>query len=126
VIPGWSGHCLNVRRRAAGGCRGDAFSPRREPGGNIREPRREDIMRSLLTTLAGCLILLPGRIAAQADSHPTLTVGSATARRGEKVYGAIQVPAGTDSGYAIPVVLVHGSRPGPVLALVSGAHGTEY
>ncbi|HTL04104.1 MAG TPA: succinylglutamate desuccinylase/aspartoacylase family protein, partial [Gemmatimonadales bacterium] len=83
-------------------------------------------MRSLLTALAGCLILLPGRIAAQADSHPTLTVGSATARRGELVYGAIQVPAGSDSGYAIPVVVVHGARPGPVLALVSGAHGTEY
>ena len=61
-----------------------------------------------------------------ADPHSTFTVGSATARRGEKAFGEIVVPPGVDSGYAIPVAVVHGSRPGPVLALVSGAHGTEY
>ena len=65
-------------------------------------------------------------VLAQADPHPTFTVGTATARRGELVYGVIQVPPGSDSGYAIPVAVVHGAKPGPVLALVSGAHGTEY
>src|SRR5205823_6632271 len=30
------------------------------------------------------------------------------------------------AGYDIPVVVVHGARPGPVLAVASGAHGTEY
>ena len=65
-------------------------------------------------------------VLAQADPHPTITVGTATARRGELVYGVIQVPAGIDSGYAIPVAVAHGAKPGPVLALVSGAHGTEY
>lgn len=60
------------------------------------------------------------------DPHPTMTVGTATARRGEKVFGKLVVPAGVDSGYAIDVAVVHGARPGPVLALVSGAHGTEY
>ncbi|MDQ6886923.1 MAG: succinylglutamate desuccinylase/aspartoacylase family protein [Gemmatimonadota bacterium] len=64
--------------------------------------------------------------AAQSDPHPTLTVGSITARRGEKVTGVIVVPAGSDSGYSIPVAIVHGRRPGPVLAIASGAHGTEY
>jgi len=36
------------------------------------------------------------------------------------------VPAGVDGGYDIAVALVHGARPGPVLAIVAGAHGTEY
>ena len=54
------------------------------------------------------------------------TVGTATAARGHKSAGAIEVPAAKDAALSIPVVVVHGSKPGPVLALVSGAHGTEY
>ena len=60
------------------------------------------------------------------DAHATFTVGTATAQRGKKAYGALNVPAGSDAGYAIPVAVLHGARPGPVLAVVSGAHGTEY
>ncbi|HVP14176.1 MAG TPA: M14 family metallopeptidase [Terriglobales bacterium] len=60
------------------------------------------------------------------DPHPTLTVGTATAARGQKVAGAIEVPPAADSGTRIPAVVVHGAKPGPVLALVAGAHGTEY
>jgi hypothetical protein len=63
---------------------------------------------------------------AQADTRPTFTVGTANASRGQKVYGAIKVPAGSDAGYDIPVALVHGARPGPVLAVVAGSHGSEY
>jgi uncharacterized protein len=63
---------------------------------------------------------------APADRHPTLTVGTATAKRGEVAFGAIVVPAGVDSGTSIAVAVINGARPGPVLALVSGAHGTEY
>jgi uncharacterized protein len=54
------------------------------------------------------------------------TVGTATAQPGQKVFGTIEVPAGVDAALSIPVVVANGSRPGPVLALVSGAHGTEY
>jgi hypothetical protein len=36
------------------------------------------------------------------------------------------VPAGSDAALTIPVAVVNGARPGPVLAIVSGAHGTEY
>ena len=61
-----------------------------------------------------------------AGARPTLTVGSAMARRGERAYGAIAVPAGVDSGTSIAVSVIHGARPGPVVALVAGAHGTEY
>lgn len=61
-----------------------------------------------------------------AQDRPTFSVGTATARRGQKVTGAIAVPAGVDAATSIPVAVVHGAKPGPVLALVSGAHGTEY
>jgi len=60
------------------------------------------------------------------DSRPTFTVGTAAAKRGEKAYGVLKVPAGVDAGYDIPVAVIHGARPGPVLAVVSGAHGSEY
>ena len=64
--------------------------------------------------------------AAAQDSHPTVTIGTATATRGQTSFGVIKVPRGSDAGYDIPVAVVHGSAPGPVLAVVSGAHGTEY
>ncbi len=60
------------------------------------------------------------------DTHPTFTVGTATAQSGQRVYGVLKVPAGSDAGYDIPVAVLHGAKPGPVLAIVSGAHGTEY
>jgi len=63
---------------------------------------------------------------APAQDRSTFTVGTATAARGQKVTGVIAVPAASDPATNIPVVVVHGARPGPVLALVSGAHGTEY
>src|SRR6185503_10512476 len=46
--------------------------------------------------------------------------------RGQKAFGTIEVPAGSDAATSIPVIVAHGARPGPVLAIVSGAHGTEY
>lgn len=58
--------------------------------------------------------------------QPALSVGTATAEAGQKVTGIIDVPAGVDAGTQIPIVVVRGSKPGPTLALVSGAHGTEY
>src|SRR6476469_8126819 len=53
-------------------------------------------------------------------------VGTAAAARGTTARGAIEVPAGTDAALSIPVAVVNGARPGPVLAIVSGSHGTEY
>jgi uncharacterized protein len=71
------------------------------------------------------LLLLAGGAFAQ-DAHSTFTVGTATASRGQKVYGVIKVPAGSDAGYDISVAVVHGAKPGPVLAVVAGSHGSEY
>jgi predicted deacylase len=83
----------------------------------------EAMQRAVITSILATFILSD---AAVAQTRATFTVGTATARRGEKVTGVIAVPAGVDAATSIPVAVVHGARPGPVLALVSGAHGTEY
>jgi predicted deacylase len=53
-------------------------------------------------------------------------VGAVEARPGEKASGYLAVPDGADPGTRIPVTVVHGLKPGPVLALVAGTHGYEY
>ena len=55
-----------------------------------------------------------------------LRVGDAAAPPGQKASGWIVVPDGSDPGTRIPVTVVHGARPGNVLALVAGTHGYEY
>jgi len=79
---------------------------------------------SRLITIAGVVLLFI--ISATAQDRKTFTVGTATATRGQKATGTIEVPAGSDAALSIPVAVFHGAKPGPVLALVSGAHGTEY
>ena len=64
--------------------------------------------------------------AALCASAADFTVGTATAPAGRRANGNIQVPAGSDPATNIPVIVVNGAKPGPVLALVSGSHGTEY
>jgi len=80
-------------------------------------------IRSLLLIIASALI------GVDAHSQPAdvpFVVGTARATRGQKVSGTIEVPAGSDAALSIPVVVAHGMHPGPVLALVAGAHGAEY
>jgi predicted deacylase len=76
--------------------------------------------------LFGVVTLLLASQLSQAQNRSTFTVGTATAARGQKATGTIEVPAGSDAALSIPVAVFHGAKPGPVLALVSGAHGTEY
>lgn len=71
--------------------------------------------------LAGLLAMWPAHVFAQ-----SVTVGTASAAPGQKVTGYLEVPAGVDAATNIPVVVVNGAKPGKILALVSGAHGTEY
>lgn len=67
----------------------------------------------------GCLLF---GVAYAAD----VTVGTATARAGEKAFGVVEVPAGSDAATSIPVVVINGAKPGPTIAMIAGSHGTEY
>ena len=83
------------------------------------------MLRSLVRAFAssGVFLLFPLWAYAQA---PSFSIGTASAVAGQKSTGYLSVPAGVDAATNIPVVVVNGERRGPVLALVSGAHGTEY
>jgi predicted deacylase len=79
------------------------------------------IWRRVLTSA-----LLAPLVGFSLHAQTRFSVGTASAAPGQKANGFIEVPAGVDAGTNIPVVLVNGAKPGPVLALVTGAHGTEY
>jgi predicted deacylase len=83
-------------------------------------------MSRLLLALTLLTLALTNSLTTYAQNRTTFTVGTATAARGQKATGTIEVPAGSDAALSIPVAVFHGAKPGPVLALVSGAHGTEY
>jgi hypothetical protein len=82
------------------------------------------IMRT--TLLAGTLLATALTSSLEANQEPPFLVGTAKASRGQTATGSIEVPAGVDAALSIPVAVVHGAKAGPVLALVAGAHGTEY
>jgi uncharacterized protein len=73
-------------------------------------------------SFAMCIVCLTACFA----GAQSFTVGTATAAPGQKAFGTIEVPAGRDAAASIPVAVFRGAKPGPVLALVSGLHGTEY
>lgn len=81
-------------------------------------------MRISRSVLAFALLVPLSGLSVHAQTR--FTVGTASAAPGQKADGYIEVPAGVDAGTNIPVVVVNGAKPGPVLALVTGAHGTEY
>lgn len=64
---------------------------------------------------------------ALAQSVTPFAMGGVTAAPGTTVSGTLTVPAGPDGdATTIPFSILHGSTPGPVLALVAGTHGVEY
>lgn len=82
-----------------------------------------------MTRVTLATLVLVGFTSLPADAgqdRSTFTVGTAKAARGERAYGAIEVPAAADPALSIPVAVAHGAKPGPVIAIVAGAHGTEY
>lgn len=80
-----------------------------------------------ISALVGISVLAFGVVSfAQQDAHPNLVIGPVMAKRGQKVYGDLVVPAGSDAGTTIPVALIHGAKQGKIVAFVAGSHGTEY
>lgn len=62
-----------------------------------------------------------------AQSRAPFSIGPITAQPGSRASGNLAVPARAgDQGTTVPVTIVHGKAPGPVLALVAGTHGYEY
>ena len=80
-------------------------------------------MHACWTVLVCAFMLSPAVAATQAP----FTVGPVTAAPGSTAGGTIQIPARQgDDGTSLPISVIHGTKPGPVLALVAGVHGQEY
>jgi hypothetical protein len=62
--------------------------------------------------------------AAQASDN--FVLGPIEAPQSSLRSGYLEIPPGEDGGARVPVSVLHGARPGPVLALVAGTHGYEY
>lgn len=74
-------------------------------------------------SLALLLTLLPSSAMAQQP----FTIAGISAAPGTVASGTIDIPARPgDEGTTLPISIVHGTKPGPVLALVAGVHGMEY
>lgn len=74
------------------------------------------IVGGLLATFLGTTV----------GANDRFTLGTAVAGRGRTATGVLEVDAGVDTALSIPVAVVNGAMDGPVLALLAGAHGTEY
>ncbi len=82
---------------------------------------RTGVLRA--TTLSLALAILSPAAFAQAP----FTIGPVTASPGTVASGELQVPAlGEEPGTTIPISIINGTKPGPVLVLTAGVHGAEY
>ena len=75
-------------------------------------------------SISALLLLL---LAVSARAQQPFTVGPVAAAPGTIASGELTVAARTDDqGTTIPISVINGVRPGPVLALTAGVHGQEY
>ena len=73
-----------------------------------------------------CLLLLLA-FCARVEAQQPLTVGTVTAAPGTTASGTLEIAARAgDQGTTLPVTVINGAKPGPVLALTAGVHGQEY
>jgi uncharacterized protein len=84
---------------------------------------RAEVCVRIALEITGMLLLL----ASVAWAQGPFTVGGVRAAPGTAASGTLTVAArGGDQGTTIPISVIHGARPGPVLALTAGVHGMEY
>jgi predicted deacylase len=73
----------------------------------------------------GLVLALTVRSTGSADK-PVFELGPLKVAPGQAASDFLEVPEKDGQGTFIPVTVLHGLRPGPVLALVAGVHGYEY
>ena len=60
------------------------------------------------------------------EPRPPVVIGPLVAHPGSRALGLVPVDVGTDQPLQLPIVVVHGSAPGPRVAVTAGIHGAEY
>jgi hypothetical protein len=85
------------------------------------------MLRCIPRTLGPITLALLVAAAIPTEAQAPFVMGGVTAAPGALVSGDLIVPGGAgDDGTVIPFTVIHGFRPGPVLALIAGTHGVEY
>ena len=82
-------------------------------------------MRFTATLILSALLAATHPSMGRAQEPGPFAVGPLRAEPGGQASGYLDVPAGLDEGTRIPITIVHGARPGPVLALIAGTRGYE-
>jgi uncharacterized protein len=99
-----------------------------EPAGqaeySISPPHPRTTVKNTGSWLLVCLLATMAGIPAAAQQP--LQIGPLRVMPGEKASGHLRVPMPGGTEVEIPVSVVNGTAPGPVLALIAGTHGTEY
>lgn len=72
------------------------------------------------------ILLCSNSIILNAQNNTTFTIDSISAEPGSIVSGKLIIEDGIDTGTFIPITIINGIKPGPVLTLNAGLHGTEY
>ena len=80
----------------------------------------------LCTFIVAFLLLFSSLENIQAQETEQFAFGDLIAVPGQKVTGKLIVEKGSDAGSYIPISIICGEKPGPVLTLNAGIHGTEY
>jgi len=77
--------------------------------------------------LLAALMLAVLAVVSPAAAQSSFSLGGLTVQPGTLSSGVLRIqPRSGDSGTEIPFSIIHGTRPGPVLALIAGTHGMEY
>ncbi len=86
------------------------------------------LWKSFACVLLGGMTWAGAVCAQQAGSRSSFAVGPVRAEAGTRASGFLEIPPreGVDEGTQIPITVIHGAQPGPVLGLIAGTHGYEY
>ncbi len=91
---------------------------------DIISPKEDDVKRILNLIF---IVAMMGGLSLSIAAKDTVKVGEVEAGPGQKQSGFILVPEGTDGAeIKLPVTIINGAKPGPILGLTAGVHGYEY
>jgi uncharacterized protein len=72
-------------------------------------------------------LLIAASVSAAAAETEPISIGTARGVRGQAVRGSLKVAEAADgSPVALPIAIVTGAKPGPVVWVQAAAHGDEY
>ena len=74
----------------------------------------------MLIILCFTLTLIPQ------EKRDSIVIGDMKVKAGETISGYLPVPVEEENDCFIPITIIHGTKPGKILALAAGVHGYEY